>query len=100
MIKLGQKGKGKGQKYKGKSKKGFCSKRVSIQKGKKHEDIKGFCKSATLAEIQKHNFVLTLGRYVGIKDEVDDGVPFEEKNETVDRRNCRTDVRSGAKNGE
>jgi type I restriction enzyme M protein len=48
-------------------------------KGKKYEDIKGFCKSATLAEIQKHNFVLAPGRYVGIKDEVDDGVPFEEK---------------------
>jgi type I restriction enzyme M protein len=47
--------------------------------GKKYEDIKGFCKSATLAEIQKHNFVLTPGRYVGIKDEIDDGIPFEEK---------------------
>jgi len=45
----------------------------------KYEDIKGFCKSATLAEIQKHNFVLTPGRYVGIKDEVDDGIPFEQK---------------------
>jgi type I restriction enzyme M protein len=48
-------------------------------KGKKYQDIKGFCKSATLAEIQKHNFVLTPGRYVGIKDEIDDGIPFEEK---------------------
>jgi len=48
-------------------------------KGKKYEDIKGFCKSATLAEIQKHNFVLTPGRYVGIKDEIDDGIPFEDK---------------------
>jgi type I restriction enzyme M protein len=48
-------------------------------KGKKYEHIKGFCKSATLAEIQKHNFVLTPGRYVGIKDEIDDGIPFEQK---------------------
>jgi type I restriction enzyme M protein len=48
-------------------------------KGKKYEDVKGFCKSTTLAEIQKHNFVLTPGRYVGIKDEIDDGIPFEEK---------------------
>jgi type I restriction enzyme M protein len=48
-------------------------------KGKKYEDIKGFCKSTTLAEIQKHNFVLTPGRYVGIMDEVDDGIPFEQK---------------------
>ena len=45
----------------------------------KYEDIKGFCKSATLEEITKHNFVLTPGRYVGIKDEEDDGIPFEHK---------------------
>jgi type I restriction enzyme M protein len=44
-----------------------------------YRDIKGFCKSATLAEIKKHNFVLTPGRYVGIPDEEDDGVPFEDK---------------------
>ena len=48
-------------------------------KGKKYKDIKGFCKSATLEEIQKHNFVLTPGRYVVIKDEIDDGIPFEDK---------------------
>lgn len=49
------------------------------KKGGKYENIKGFCKSATLEEITKHNFVLTPGRYVGIKDEEDDGIPFEEK---------------------
>ncbi|MFA6175037.1 MAG: class I SAM-dependent DNA methyltransferase [Phycisphaerae bacterium] len=48
-------------------------------KGGKYKDIKGFCKSAQLEEIQKHNFVLTPGRYVGIEDEVDDGISFEEK---------------------
>ncbi|MBE9030042.1 SAM-dependent DNA methyltransferase [filamentous cyanobacterium LEGE 11480] len=47
--------------------------------GGEYEDVKGFCKSVVLAEIEKHNFVLTPGRYVGIPDEVDDGVPFEEK---------------------
>ncbi|MDD5083336.1 MAG: class I SAM-dependent DNA methyltransferase [Candidatus Moranbacteria bacterium] len=45
----------------------------------KYEDKKGFCKSATLEEIVKHNFVLTPGRYVGIPDEIDDGIPFETK---------------------
>jgi type I restriction enzyme M protein len=45
----------------------------------KYEDIKGFCKSANIEEITKYNFVLTPGRYVGIKDEEDDGIPFEEK---------------------
>lgn len=44
-----------------------------------YEDIKGFCKSAELAEIEMHKFVLTPGRYVGIEDEEDDGIPFEEK---------------------
>jgi len=45
----------------------------------KYKDIKGFCKSAKMEEIAKHNFVLTPGRYAGVKDEIDDGVPFAEK---------------------
>ncbi|OGT08943.1 MAG: DNA methyltransferase [Gammaproteobacteria bacterium GWE2_37_16] len=45
----------------------------------KYEDMKGFCKSAKIEEITKHNFVLTPGRYVGIKDEVDDGILFADK---------------------
>ena len=44
-----------------------------------YTDIKGFCKSAGRAEIEKHRFVLTPGRYVGIPDEVDDGIPFADK---------------------
>lgn len=47
--------------------------------GGSYSDIKGFCKSANLSAIEKHNFVLTPGRYVGIPDEVEDGVSFEEK---------------------
>ena len=39
----------------------------------------GFCFSADLAKIQKHDFVLTPGRYVGAEAEVDDGIPFAEK---------------------
>jgi len=44
-----------------------------------YKDIPGFCKSATLADIEKHGFVLTPGRYVGAADIEDDGEPFEEK---------------------
>ncbi len=44
-----------------------------------YEDVKGFCKSATLEDVKKHNYVLTPGRYVGIPDEEDDGIHFEEK---------------------
>ncbi|MDX8378483.1 MAG: N-6 DNA methylase [Gallionella sp.] len=40
--------------------------------GALYEDVKGFCKSASLTDIEKHSFVLTPGRYVGIPDEEDD----------------------------
>jgi type I restriction enzyme M protein len=45
----------------------------------KYEDIPGFCRSATLEEIRKHDHVLTPGRYVGTELQEDDGEPFEEK---------------------
>jgi type I restriction enzyme M protein len=44
-----------------------------------YEDIAGFCKSATLAEIEKNDFVLTPGRYVGVAEEEGDGISFETK---------------------
>ena len=51
--------------------------------GVTYEDQAGFCKSATLAEITKHDFVLTPGRYVGAEDVLDDGVSFAEKMEML-----------------
>jgi len=44
-----------------------------------YEDQPGYCKSATLEDIRKHDFVLTPGRYVGAADLEDDGIPFETK---------------------
>ena len=44
-----------------------------------YQDIPGFCKSATTAEIAAHGHVLTPGRYVGAEEVEDDGDPFEEK---------------------
>ena len=44
-----------------------------------YEDVPGFCKSATTAEIAAHGHVLTPGRYVGAEEVEDDGEPFEEK---------------------
>jgi type I restriction enzyme M protein len=41
--------------------------------------VPGFCKSATLVEIEQHGFALTPGRYVGATDVEDDDEPFEEK---------------------
>lgn len=47
--------------------------------GGDYEDVKGFCKSATIDEVKDNEYILTPGRYVGIEDVEDDGVPFEEK---------------------
>lgn len=44
-----------------------------------YEDVKGFCKSASLEEVKNNEYILTPGRYVGIEDVEDDGIPFEEK---------------------
>ena len=43
------------------------------------EDVKGFCAVADLQAIEKQDFILTPGRYVGIEEVEDDGEPFEEK---------------------
>jgi type I restriction enzyme M protein len=53
------------------------------EKDGNYEDIAGFCKSASLEEVQNNGYVLTPGRYVGIEDEDDDGIPFEEKMEKL-----------------
>lgn len=44
-----------------------------------HEDVSGFCKSATLEEIKGHGHVLTPGRYVGAEAAEEDDEPFEKK---------------------
>ena len=48
-----------------------------------YEDIQGFCKAAKLDEVREHEYVLTPGRYVGIEEQEDDGIPFEEKMEAL-----------------
>jgi type I restriction enzyme M protein len=51
----------------------------SEKKDGDYEDEAGYCKSATLEDIRKHDFVLTPGRYVGAAALEDDGIPFETK---------------------
>jgi len=53
------------------------------RKSENYQDIKGFCKSAKIEEVIKHDHVLTPGRYVGIVDEEDDRIPFGEKMEVL-----------------
>ena len=43
------------------------------------EDIKGFCKVATIEEIGQQGWALTPGQYVGIVDDVEDIEPFDVK---------------------
>lgn len=44
-----------------------------------YQDVQGFCKSASLEEVRRHEYILTPGRYVGIEESEDDGEPFDEK---------------------
>lgn len=39
----------------------------------------GYCKVVKILDIEKNNFVLTPGRYVGAEEIEDDGEPFEDK---------------------
>ena len=51
--------------------------------GEEYEDEEGFCKAATIEEVKKQDYKLTPGIYVGTEAEEDDGIPFEEKMETL-----------------
>lgn len=44
-----------------------------------YRDIPGFCRQESIEGIQKHDFMLTPGRYVGAEEPEDDGEPFTER---------------------
>lgn len=48
-----------------------------------YDDVPGFCRSATLAEIKEAGYALTPGRYVGAAAAETDGEPIEEKIERL-----------------
>jgi type I restriction enzyme M protein len=52
---------------------------LNWQKESGYEDLQGFCKIASIEEIEELAYTLTPGRYVGIQEEEEDGEPFEEK---------------------
>src|SRR5690606_24044001 len=51
-----------------------------------YENTDGFCYSATLEEVQKQDYKLTPGIYVGTEAIEDDGIPLEDKMETIKRQ--------------
>lgn len=51
----------------------------SWKRGEGYADEPGYCKAAKLEDINKHDYVLTPGRYVGAAEQEADGEPFEER---------------------
>ncbi|MCY1458362.1 N-6 DNA Methylase [compost metagenome] len=49
------------------------------QHGEGYEDVPGFCYSASLDNIRKHEHVLSPGRYVGAEEQAEDGEAFADK---------------------
>jgi type I restriction enzyme M protein len=48
-----------------------------------YNDVAGFCQSANIQDIRKNNYILTPGRYIDFKEAEEDGVPFDEKMQTL-----------------
>ena len=58
----------------------------SWKTGEGYTDEAGFCKSSTLEEIKKNDFILTPGRYVGIVGVEEDSEPFDEKMDRLTKK--------------
>ena len=55
----------------------------NYQNNDNYENINGFCYCASIEEIKANDYVLIPGRYVGVEDIEDDGIPFEEKMKNI-----------------
>jgi type I restriction enzyme M protein len=63
--------------------KAIAEKFHAFKTNSEYEDIAGEYYAATTEEIVKQDYILTPGRYVGVAEEKDDGVPFAEKMATL-----------------
>ena len=61
----------------------------------KFEDVAGFCKSVKTEDVAKAGYVLTPGRYVGLAEEKDDGIPFKDK-----MKKLSTELKAAFKEGD
>lgn len=57
----------------------FHAWQIGKEGGEGYADVPGFCYSASLADIRKHEHVLTPGRYVGAEEQEEDGEAFADK---------------------
>ena len=55
----------------------------NYQNNENYENVNGLCYCALTEEIKSNDYVLTPGRYVGVEDAEDDGIPFEEKMKNI-----------------
>ena len=62
----------------------------------KYEDIRGFCKSVSIDEVKKHDYILAPGRYLGFVEEERDPKEFEEKMKHITTE-LKTQMVEGAK---
>jgi len=70
------------------------------QHGEDYEDVAGFCYSASLADVRKHEHVLTPGRYVGAEAQEEDGEVFADKMARLTAQLAEQFAQSAALEGE
>ncbi len=61
----------------------------TIERRGAYQDSAGFCFSATLEDIKTRGYVLTPGRFVGVEEEPDDGIPFADKMQCLTEKLAR-----------
>lgn len=70
------------------------------RQGREYEDVQGFCKEASVEEIEAQDYILTPGRYVGIEEQEGEGEPYEEKMQRLTSELSEMFVRSHELEGE
>lgn len=59
------------------------SSETGLAEFKDYQNVPGFCKSATIEDVRKNNYILTPGRYIDFKEVAEDGIAFDDKMQTL-----------------